>query len=166
MIRTVYLIRHAKSSWDDRRLDDFDRPLNKRGISDAPTMGRRLKLMGIVPDLMVSSPANRAIATARYLCKELGYPSDRIETDRELYQASWETICESVGGTPDTIRHLFIVAHNPGITEAAHALAQAGVSNVPTCGIVSIEFHAASWADVRPGSGRLVFFDYPKKGVD
>ena len=86
-MKTLYLIRHAKSSWDDPSLDDFNRPLNERGEKDAPRMGKRLKEREVTADLMITSPAKRALKTCKAIAKVLGYPGEKIKTDRSLYHA-------------------------------------------------------------------------------
>ena len=115
-MKTLVLVRHAKSSWSDPSLDDFDRPLNKRGERNAPEMGRRLGESGLQPDIFVSSPANRARSTAEIIAKELDYPADNIIYHGDLYHASPGDLLEAVRSLGDNIETAFLFGHNPGIT--------------------------------------------------
>lgn len=162
MLRLV-LLRHGKSSWDDARLDDFERPLAPRGLRNVPEMGRRLARRELVPDLVVSSPAVRALATARGVARELGYREDRIREAPELYLASPDEILTVIRDTPAGVGTLMIVGHNPGLTELANRLDDIRLDNMPTAAMLCVEFNAASWADIRPAEAELCWFDYPKK---
>ena len=163
-MKKLYIIRHAKSSWDNLDLRDFDRPLNDRGLKDAPRMGKRLKERGVQPDLMVSSPAVRAMATCRALAKALGYPEDKIKIDKRLYQAAEEqllTVIKECKKFQDP-GVLLVVGHNPGLTEFANRLLDDAIDNIPTCGIVAGELNIQSWEEVEWGCGEREFFDSPK----
>lgn len=162
MIRLT-LIRHAKSDWSDPALRDFDRPLNHRGRKNAPEMGRRLARRGFMPDLILSSPARRALSTARSIAEEIGYPGERIQNDERIYEADVETLMDIIHGLNDTVRHAALVGHNPGLTELAHHLTGDGPGNIPTCGVFHIHFDLDDWQAVWSGSGQSGFYDYPKK---
>lgn len=162
MLRLV-LLRHGKSSWDDARLDDFERPLAPRGLRNVPEMGRRLARRGLVPDLVVSSTAVRALATARGVAREIGYREDRIREAPELYLASPDEILAVIRSTPAGIGALMVVGHNPGLTELANRLDDIRLDNMPTAAMLCVEFNASSWADIRPAEAELCWFDYPKK---
>jgi phosphohistidine phosphatase len=155
-MKRLTLLRHAKSSWDDATLDDFDRPLAPRGRRSAPEMGRRLKSRGEVPDLVVSSPAKRAITTARMACREMSYP------EPGLYHASAGRIFEIVGSLETLAQHLMIVGHNPGFTDFANALADARIDNLVTAGVFVVEFDLEYWTELESGAGRFVYYDYPR----
>src|SRR5687768_5941451 len=116
-MKKLFLIRHAKSSWDDADLPDIERPLNERGMRDAPRMAKRLKEKGLVPDLMVTSPAKRAAATCEIIAISLGYAATRIKTDRELYHAAEDGILKVIRNLPVKIATAVIVGHNPGLTD-------------------------------------------------
>ena len=161
--KRLYLLRHAKSSWDDPSIEDFKRPLNKRGQRDAPAMGRRFRERGYVPDRIVSSPAERAYDTARTVARELGYAVADIVTEDELYLAGSVTLLEYVHATPDALGSLMLVAHNPGMTDLANSLTDQRIDNLPTCGLYCADFSIQRWHELSPGSGTLVCFDYPKK---
>jgi len=163
-VKTLYIVRHAKSSWEDLLLDDFSRPLNDRGKRDAPKMAKRLKEKKINPALMLTSPARRALATCKRMAEVLNYKEDKIKMDRELYHASEEQILNVVKSVKDKHESLMIFGHNPGITALVNALGNLTIDNVPTCGVIALEFPIESWKDLSYGTGKLIFYDYPKKG--
>ncbi len=162
-MKTIYLIRHAKSSWDQEGVGDFDRSLNKRGKKDLLFMSKRLKEFGIKPDLILSSPAKRAKITAQNIAKTIGYDTDKINYDESLYDSSYTTYRYLLDSLNSKIDSLFIVAHNPTLTEVGERLSGAILTNIPTCSIVCIEFDVKSFQDIKEESGKIIFFDYPKK---
>jgi phosphohistidine phosphatase len=162
-MKTIYFNRHAKSDWSNKGLSDFDRPLNTRGLRDAPKMGRRLVDRKENIELFVSSPANRAISTARIMAKEFGYDFDNIVEVDKLYLPSVRDFLHSIAETDNSYGSIILFAHNPGITDIVEYLTNESLGNIPTCGIVKVEFsNAHSWKEVSGGTGQLVFFDYPK----
>ncbi|MCW5911109.1 MAG: histidine phosphatase family protein [Cyclobacteriaceae bacterium] len=169
-MKTLYIVRHAKSSWDDPELDDFERPLNKRGLKDAPRMGKRLKEKRVTPDIMLSSPAVRALATCKAIATVLAFNESKIKTDRKLYHADEDQILEVVRKLKDSPRDseevAMIFGHNPGLTEFANALLNQTIDNIPTCGIVAAQLPVARWQDVTFGCGKMLFFDFPKRIED
>ncbi len=162
-MKTLYIARHAKSSWDFPELTDIDRPLNGRGNKNAPEMGQRLFKRNIKPDLLLSSPANRAFTTAQKIAQEIGYPLEEISTSQEIYHVGSGELMDIVRGQNDSINSLMIFGHNPGFTWFANSLTGEYIDNIPTCGIVAIEFDVGSWSNIEAGEGKLIFFDYPKK---
>lgn len=163
-MKTLYLVRHAKSSWDNLSLTDFDRPLNKRGERDAPEMGKRLALRNIKPDLMLSSPANRAYTTARKIAEALTIPEKNIKTDEALFHANAQEIINVIGRHDDAVDSLMVFGHNPGFTDLANFLtANSYIENIPTCGIVAYNIDTTSWSNIKKGGAEQLFFDYPKK---
>jgi len=162
-MKNLYLIRHAKSSWDHPQLPDFDRPLNERGGKNAPEIGNRLKARRIFPDFVVSSPAVRARETILRIANEIDFPSGRIVFMEEIYGAGTDTLLEVINEFPDEAEISFLVGHNPGITDLAEYLTGASIGNIPTCGITSIEFNVDCWAHIGREQGTLLFLDYPKK---
>jgi phosphohistidine phosphatase len=161
-MRTLYLVRHAKSSWGDPTLADHDRPLNERGLRDAATMGQRLAQRGAKPDLLLASPATRALTTAEHLAKALGIKPKHIVVDDRLYAAAASELLAVIQELGDKARHVMLVAHNPGLTDLAHRFA-GDITHMPTCAVVELTFAAASWGKI--GEARLtrVGFDFPKK---
>jgi phosphohistidine phosphatase len=166
-MKTIYFNRHAKSDWSNGGLSDFDRPLNDRGLRDAPIMGKRLKARKEVIDLFVSSPANRAIGTARLIAQEYGYPLEKtIEVD-SLYLPSVQNFLRAVADIDSSLNSIILFAHNPGITDVVEYLTNESLGNIPTCGIAKVEFPSAnSWNEISRGTGKLVFFDYPKNDFE
>ncbi|NJN42166.1 MAG: histidine phosphatase family protein [Flammeovirgaceae bacterium] len=164
-MKKLYIVRHAKSSWDDMSLRDFDRPLNDRGKRDAPKMGRRLKEREISPDLLISSPAVRALSTCREIAAVLGYKFDSIKTDKRIYHAGESTILDVLKETNNNFKSVMIFGHNPGFTEFANSLFDEQINNIPTCGVVGGKLAIESWADIYFGCGEMKFFDYPKRNL-
>lgn len=160
------LIRHAKSSWNDELLRDFDRPLNQRGLDDAPLMGRILKERGIQFDLMVSSPARRAATTAELLAGELGYPVENISFNKSLYGADTNTLLEVVQTLPGNNTRIALVSHNPGLTEFCNYLCNAGIGNMPTCSAACVRLAIDDWSAVFRGTGTIELYEYPRKHTE
>jgi phosphohistidine phosphatase len=161
--KRILICRHAKSSWRDVDLNDFDRPLNKRGERDAPEMGRRLVEHGIRPDLIMTSPAQRALSTALHYAQALGYPSERIARNPRQYAATVPALIKELQAIDHRVATLMLVGHNPESTELANVLGGLAIDNIPTSGIVALEFATASWQELAAGKGVLLFFDFPKK---
>ncbi len=160
-MKKVYLIRHAKSSWKDSLQSDFERPLSKRGKADAPLMGAKLKGKKIVPDIIYSSPAVRAKTTAEIIAKKVGFEKE-IVFKKDIYEASVSTLHKILTKIADKKSVAFLFGHNPSLNELAEKYLNFN-ENIPTCGVVEIEFDCDSWADIGAESARLVLFDYPKK---
>lgn len=161
-MKTLILVRHAKSSWDYPHLSDFDRPLNGRGERDAPRMGIYLEENGIHADLIVSSPANRALTTARTIQQHQTSTQPHIIDERSLYHASASAILRIVQSQSETVNHLMIFGHNPGFTACANQMADTYIDNIPTCGVVGIQFGVNSWSEVAFGGGKQLYFYFPK----
>jgi phosphohistidine phosphatase len=161
-MKRITILRHAKSSWSDASLPDYDRPLNGRGRHSAPEIGRRLKARGEVPDLVVSSPARRAITTARMACREMGFPEARIIEERGLYLAGAGQIMGIVRSLETLASHLMIVGHNPGLTDFANDLTDARIDNLVTASLFVAEFDVDDWSELSVGAGRFVYYDFPR----
>jgi phosphohistidine phosphatase len=134
-MKTLYVVRHAKSSWADLSLGDFERGLNDRGKRDTVRMGKRLKEKGIHPDVMLSSPAKRALSTARRLAEILKYPKEKIKTDERLYHANDDTILLAVRTIKDKNDVALLFGHNPGLTDFVNAIAEAEINIENVCGL-------------------------------
>lgn len=161
-MKRLTLLRHAKSSWEEPGLDDYHRPLNPRGRRDAPEMGRRLKATGQVPDLLISSPAVRAITTARMAAREMGFPEQRIIEDRSLYHAGASQLSRILRSLETLAGHVMLVGHNPGLTDFANHLSQVRIDNLPTASLFCIDLDVDDWGQLDPETGHFVYFDYPK----
>lgn len=144
-------------------MNDFDRPLNKRGTHDAPMMGKRLSERSHEIDLIISSPANRAITTARMMAKELGYKSENIQEEPKIYEAHVRELLKIVNNISNDHHSVLMFGHNPGFTDMADYLTGAGILNIPTCGICKISFDFDDWAEVSAHTGKLEYFDFPKR---
>ena len=165
-MKTLLLLRHAKSSWEFPELSDLERPLNKRGKKDAPKMGKWLKNNTGVPDLILTSPSVRTLATISKVGHELGIKGDHYQTDERLYHASPDTLEQIVRSCPDEVKTLLIVGHNPGLTEFANQLCfNHPICNIPTSGIFGIRFNIDQWKKAIPENAEFLFFQYPKNLV-
>jgi phosphohistidine phosphatase len=162
-MKKLFIIRHAKSSWDSKVRSDFDRPLNKRGLRDAPMMGKILKKAKIIPDLILASSAKRAKKTAIFISNEIGYKENDIVFDEDLYLSSVDELVDIISEVDSDINTLFIVAHNPGVTNFVNSFCKEKISNLPTTGIFSMEFDISSWKSISTQSAKKCFFDYPKR---
>ncbi|MFN2422937.1 MAG: histidine phosphatase family protein [Cryomorphaceae bacterium] len=165
-MKTIYLHRHAKSSWDHGDLTDFERPLNDRGMRDAPAMGRRLKESGDHIDAIVSSPAERAFTTARAVAGALDLSETDILQIRSLYLPSVENILEVINKLNENWDSVMLFGHNPGFTDAVGYFTGEYLDNLPTAGVAKIEFPFDSWDLVSAGTGRFVSVNAPKDEVD
>jgi phosphohistidine phosphatase len=161
-VKTLTLVRHAKSSWKHPELTDRQRPLNKRGERDAPEMGRRLAGRGERPDLIVSSPAVRALTTARTIARAVGHAEEEIVLEERVYDADDEDLLELVRGLDDAFEHVMLFGHNPALTDLVNRLVAEPLDNVPTCGVVRLEHPGATWHEFGRSGPLAMAFDWPK----
>lgn len=163
-MKTIYFIRHAKSSWDDPMLRDHDRPLNARGLRDAPRMAERLAELGIHPDGILTSSAQRARQTAEYFRVALKIANLQVRIREELYHAWPDTIAQQIRLLPDDWDTVLLFGHNPGYTDLANRLKNKQlIDNVPTCGIIGGKSKAKSWKEFNLRETERVAFLYPKE---
>ena len=161
-MKTLYLVRHAKASTGNPALPDRDRPLNERGLLDAAAMGQRLAQRGAKPDVVLSSPALRALATAQHLAQALGIQRQDIVVDDRLYNAAPDdllAVVQRLGKEPERV---MLVAHNPGVAELANFFARE-ITDMATCAVVELKFEVASWADIGMASPTQVAIEQPAK---
>jgi len=161
-MKTLLLVRHAKSSWDDPAMSDFDRPLNERGKKDAPKMVERLIEKGITINTFLSSPAKRAKKTAKIFAHAYKKAEEDIFLIPQLYLAAssvFESVLSSLESDSDTIA---LFSHNPGITDFANTLTEARIDDIPTCGVFAIKIETNDWKNFREAKKEFLFFDYPK----
>lgn len=161
-MKSLYIHRHAKSSWNHSALSDFERPLNERGFHDAPMMGKRLLKRNEPIELIVSSPAVRALSTAKLVAKEIGYESSQILEQHILYLPSISDILQVVNSLDDSINSVMLFGHNPGFTQIINYLAGDQLDNLPTAGCARIDFQFEEWQLVSGDTGKVVWLDYPK----
>lgn len=165
-MKTLIVVRHAKSSWANFGQTDFDRPLNERGITDAPKMAARLKEKAIFPQVFLSSPAKRAKQTCEAFCSVLGKPLDDINFIEDLYHAPSYTIYNTVASIENRITSAILFAHNPGITDFANSLCnELEIYNLPTCGMVAVNANTDDWAGFELSEKQLLLFDFPKNSI-
>jgi len=155
-------MRHAKSSWDNFSISDFDRPLNERGEKAAPLMAEVLKRLKVKPDLILSSPANRAKTTAKIVVDILGLDTKNIHYHDSIYESSLINLLMIVRQIPEDIDTALLFGHNPALTALINNLCDFSLDNLPTAGVVAIQFDS-TWADINTHSGKKLFFEYPKK---
>jgi phosphohistidine phosphatase len=168
-MKSLHLLRHAKSSWKEPGLDDIERPLNRRGIGACATMAAYMAERGIAPDLVLSSPARRARETFDRLIENAGQPWPALYPEA-LYLAAPETLLAEIRAVDDAVGVLLVLGHNPGLAALARSLAGTGVEadlaglggKFPSAALASFEFAAEQWNDVAPGAGRLVAYATPK----
>lgn len=161
-MKTLLLIRHAKSSWDIPSYSDFDRPLNERGLRNAPEMALRLKKMGVHVDTFVTSPAKRAKMTAQIFASALSGSADDLLLVPSLYDAESDEFYRVVRYLDNSYNTVAIVSHNPGISDFANQLTKEKVGHFPTCAIFAVDIDCDNWSDVERAKKIFRFFDYPK----
>ncbi len=162
-MKKLFLVRHAKSSWDFNELTDLERPLNKRGRRDAPFMAKLLSQQGVSPDLIITSPANRTLTTAKFFSESFNYDFNNIFVETKLYEASLDEIQDVICEIGNSFNNVMVFAHNPGLTDFANKLADKPIDNIPTCGIVALNFKTDLWDEINNHNSEVIFFEYPKK---
>jgi phosphohistidine phosphatase len=165
-MKTLLIVRHAKSSWDNADTSDIDRPLNERGKRDAPVMAMRLIEAGARIDLFVSSPAKRARQTAESFIREFGKKEKAIRFIPGLYHAQVPVFKDVVAGLEEEYSSVAIFSHNPGITAFVNTLTSVSLDNMPTCAVFAVTSPAERWVDFFMAGPVFWFFDYPKSGGD
>jgi phosphohistidine phosphatase len=161
-MKTILINRHAKSDWADEGMADFDRPLSERGERDAPEMAERLKAREINIDKIISSPAKRAITTCRHFCEVNGWDFDKVEQKREIYESGMKTVTDTAASLPEDIDTVIFFGHNPDFSQLITWYSGKQFGNLPTCGIVCIDFDTDNWTDTKEMNGKIRFFDFPK----
>ncbi|MBK8504092.1 MAG: histidine phosphatase family protein [Saprospiraceae bacterium] len=161
-MKKLYLVRHAKSSWDDYMLSDEKRPLSERGKRDAPAMAKMLSEKDPDLEYLVSSPAKRALETAKIFRKAFNLSRKRLDEDSRLYHASPSIITEVIQNVDDQYRSVAIFGHNPGMTDFLNRFSDASIDNIPTCGVAIIDVGIDSWKEFSSERGKLLAFYYPK----
>ncbi len=162
-MKTIYLVRHAKSDWKSADTGDFNRTLNERGIKAAPLMAALLKKKRVLPDLVITSPATRALSTAELFCEILGYPKKNILQQIEIYEGGVLNLLKVVQQIPDNCTTAMLFGHNPMLTEFSNLLAGSYTENLATCGVVRIDLDIESWKNANPDAGELIWYDAPKE---
>jgi phosphohistidine phosphatase len=161
-MKTIHLIRHAKSSWDNPDLDDFSRTLNERGKKEACFMEKKLKESGCNPDYFISSPAKRTKETSEIIASALNYNVEKIIFDERIYHSSLPQILQVLNDVPNGFNNMILIGHNPTLTQLSNYLTDNFIDNIPTCGMVKIELDIDNWQHIIQGIGNKIFFIYPK----
>lgn len=161
-MKTLYLLRHAKSSWKNPDLDDFDRPLLQKGLKKSKVIIDYLLKNSVQVDLIISSPAVRALETAEIFAYALKYPSEKIRKERSLYFGDSDSYFSQFYDIPQNVNSLMLVGHNPAITNLANRLIKEEIEYLPTSGIISIKFKAESWEEIEDVKRKTNFVVYPK----
>jgi phosphohistidine phosphatase len=163
MKKELFIVRHAKSSWDLDNISDIDRPLSLRGIHNAYEMARRLKIERNIPELFITSPANRALHTAAIFINVFELPYDKLKIDTRIYGHGIQEILAIIKEQPPEVKKLIIFGHNPDFTELARIFTKKPIFEIPTCGVVLFTFNCSNWPEI--GKETLVseFIDSPKK---
>ena len=163
MERRLYIIRHGKSSWDHAGLEDIDRPLANRGIRNAGEMAERLQADNLVPQLILSSPASRALNTALIMSKSWGIGPASLQIHDLLYMAYTSDIEQVVAGAPAEITDLAIFGHNPSFTVYANSFLELPLDNLPTAGVVIVTLESDDWGGIGRKHVKETYVDYPKR---
>lgn len=162
-MKTLVVVRHAKSDWSDPNITDIERPLNKRGKRDAPFMAELMKQQNLVPDLILTSPAERALQTVKYFADVFSIDKSKIIIREEIYNLGSVAIRKLLSQIDDTHNVVYLFGHNPDLTSLVNQLLDVFIENIPTTGIVCIDFDFDSWKEILNKKGNLRFFEYPKK---
>lgn len=161
-MKTLILVRHAKSDWSHEGLSDRERPLNDRGKRDAPEMAKRVKKRIPKIDLLLSSDAKRAHRTAKYFAEEYGIDKDNIQVESSLYEDTTSAYDEVLAGLKDKYDVVALFAHSPTITDYANGMTNVRTDSIPTCGVFAAQADADSWKDFAKAEKSFLFYDYPK----
>jgi phosphohistidine phosphatase len=160
-MKTLYLVRHAKSSWKYPELDDFERPINRRGRESLMLMGEFLKKIKVTPDLIISSPATRAAMTARIIADTIDYPIEKILYSETIYLSDEDVLLHVIQDINDDVKEAMLIGHNPGLTDLGNYISDQRINNIPTSGIFCLELNISSWTKIGERRGKLKFFEFP-----
>lgn len=163
-MRHLFLLRHAKSSWTDHTLSDFERPLNDRGKRDAPVMAKRLSLSSLKPSFIVCSPSKRTTETLDFFLSSLNLDLKNVRFEKGVYEASLQDLISISESLPETDECVLIIGHNPGLSLLVEYYT-GNELDMPTCAFALISFQIDSWSELSRNTGLLISFEYPKKEV-
>ena len=162
-MKTLIIVRHGKSDWDFQSIKDIDRTLKERGIRDAYEMAGRLLEKNLIPESIISSTANRAFHSALIFSRVLNISGEKIIPEKKLYLADEDDILSVIYACSDSINTLMIFGHNPGFTDIVNYLSNLNIMNVPTTGVVVLEFNIDSWTSISKSCIEGEYFDFPRK---
>lgn len=159
-MKTLYIVRHAKSSWEYKGIEDIDRPLKKRGIKDAHLISKELSKNISRPDVFVSSSANRALHTAVIFCENFEYPLSNLKIRKQLYSFSDGYLVKTVKAFDDGFSSAIIFSHDHGINTFVNKFGSKPIAHVPTCGVIGIQFEEKHWKNIKKGT--TIMSEFPK----
>ncbi|WP_299675348.1 histidine phosphatase family protein [uncultured Tenacibaculum sp.] len=159
-MKTIYIVRHAKSSWKYTSVKDHDRPLKERGINDAHLVSKYLAKNIQRPDVFISSSANRALQTGIIFCENFGYPMANLKISKQLYSFSDGYLVKTVKALDDSFDSAIIFSHDHGINTFVNKFGSKPIAHVTTCGVVGIQFKEKHWKNIKKGITVLV--EFPK----
>jgi phosphohistidine phosphatase len=164
-MKRLTLLRHATADTKDARVADFDRPLSRKGVSEATAMAKRLFERELIPEFVLTSPSVRTQQTTEIFVRELEIPLRKLRRDERLYLAQPEDILEAIRATGPRIAHLMVVGHNPGLSELARRLTPPNtLEDLPTAAVCTMLFDVRAWVDLAPGQAREAECEAPKGG--
>jgi phosphohistidine phosphatase len=161
-MKILYIVRHAKSSWDDSVNADFERPLNQRGFQDAALISQLLREKTKTPDLIISSPAKRAVTTANIFADKFQYTYEKIITDERIYEAGIKELISVTERLDNHFENVMMFGHNPGLTNFANFLSSKPIPHLPTCAIAGLKLNIDSWNKLDRFCGDVFLFEFPK----
>jgi len=161
--KELFVLRHAKSSWDAPNMDDIDRELTTRGIHDSYTMANRLKKTLKSVDLIISSHANRALHTSTIFAGVIEYPFEKIRITSQLYEISEAQLVSFIKDLSDDLSRVIIIGHNPTFTFFVNRYLSTRIDNIPTAGLVGLSFNTPLWKDISKENLQSSLFEFPKK---
>lgn len=159
-MKTLYIVRHAKSSWAYKGIEDIDRPLKKRGIKDAHLMSKFLSKKIEKPDVFVTSSANRALHTAIIFCEKFSFPHANLQIKRQLYSFSDGYLVKTVNALDDGFSSAIIFSHDHGINTFVNEFGNKPIAHVPTCGVIALKFQEKHWKNIK--KGKTILIESPK----
>jgi len=162
-MKQLHIARHGKSSWDYEDISDIDRPLSDRGINNSYMMAKRLLDKEVIPDLLISSPATRALSTAVIFMRAMNLPSGILQISEDIYTGYVDDLMKIILSLDNKYSNVMLFGHNPAFTALANRLLTVSVDNIPTAGIVSMSFEINSWSDIEEAVTEIEIFDYPKR---
>ena len=162
-MKTLLLLRHAKSSWSDEGISDIDRPLKKSGVQNAIEVAEKLKLRKVLPDLIISSPAVRAVSTALIFARTLSYPYQGILLNEMVYDFSKEALLTLIHNLDDNFDNVMMVGHDPALTHLLNHLSGKAFEKIPTASVACIQFNVKHWQKTGPKNGKFLFIESPGK---
>lgn len=162
-MKELFLVRHAKSSWKDASLEDIQRPLSDRGKRDAPLMSGLLLKLNLVPDLIYTSPALRAFSTAKIFAAEFNMPKKKIIIDENIYHANAPDLLQLISELPDTADRIFMIGHNPELTELCNIMSAQSTEDLRTCSILGMKFDIERWNEISGKKGTVFCEESPHR---